>query len=136
MFRIAATLLLTSVLLHAKDVTITVTGVRNAKGRIAALVFSNEKGFPDVVKAAAHQAQIPAKAGTVVLKFSGVPAGRYAVSILHDEDGDGKLATNFIGIPREGVGISNGFGDSRPKFAKSLTDIKPGDNLTIALRYP
>jgi uncharacterized protein (DUF2141 family) len=136
MIRIFAAFLLSSLFLHGKEVTVTVTGVRNAKGVVAALIFDKEKGFPSEVKVAAHQAQIAAKPGTVVLKFNGVPAGRYAVSVLHDEDKNGKLATNFIGVPREGVGVSNGFGNAKPKFAKALTDVKPGDNLTIALQYP
>jgi len=136
MIRTLATLFLTATLLHAKDVTVTVTGVRNAKGQVAALLFDKEKGFPSVVKAAVQQSRLPAKPGTVVLKFTGVPAGRYAISVLHDEDSNGKLATNLLGVPREGVGISNGFGKARPDFAKALTRITPGDHLTIALRYP
>jgi len=33
--------------------------------------------------------------------------GKYAVSVFHDENSNGKLDTNFLGIPREGVGASN-----------------------------
>jgi len=39
--------------------------------------------------------------------FPGVAPGRYAVSVFHDENSNGKMDTNFIGIPREGVGASN-----------------------------
>ncbi len=40
------------------------------------------------------------------VNFAGIAPGRYAVTAQHDEDGDGKLKTNFIGMPKEGVGIS------------------------------
>lgn len=40
-------------------------------------------------------------------EFSGIAPATYAISVFHDENSDGKLATNFIGIPREGVGASN-----------------------------
>ena len=33
--------------------------------------------------------------------------GVYAVSVLHDENGNGKMDKSFIGIPREGYGASN-----------------------------
>jgi uncharacterized protein (DUF2141 family) len=39
--------------------------------------------------------------------FSGIAPGTYAVALFHDENGDGKLDTNFMGVPREGVGVSN-----------------------------
>jgi len=37
----------------------------------------------------------------------------YAVSVFHDENYNGKLDTNLLGIPREGVGASN---DARGNF--------------------
>ena len=39
--------------------------------------------------------------------FKDVPAGTYAVSYIHDENGNGKMDTNFMGIPKEGYGCSN-----------------------------
>jgi uncharacterized protein (DUF2141 family) len=42
-----------------------------------------------------------------VCEFLGVAPGTYAVSVFHDENSNGKLDTNFMGIPREGVGASN-----------------------------
>ena len=42
-----------------------------------------------------------------VCEFTAVMPGTYAVSVVHDENSNGKLDTNFIGMPREGVGASN-----------------------------
>ena len=42
-----------------------------------------------------------------------LPAGEYALSIFQDVDDDGKLARNFIGIPKEPAGLSN---NVRPRF--------------------
>jgi len=44
---------------------------------------------------------------TQFCEFPGVAAGTYAVSAFHDENSNGKLDRNFMGIPREGVGASN-----------------------------
>ena len=40
------------------------------------------------------------------LSFRDVPFGEYAIWICHDENSDGKLGTNFLGMPNEGVGVS------------------------------
>jgi uncharacterized protein (DUF2141 family) len=39
--------------------------------------------------------------------------GEYAFSIFYDSNNNGKLDTNFIGIPKEPLALSNG---ARPKF--------------------
>ncbi|MCB1704702.1 MAG: DUF2141 domain-containing protein [Halioglobus sp.] len=36
-----------------------------------------------------------------------LPMGEYALSAFYDRDGDGELTTNFIGMPREPIGLSN-----------------------------
>lgn len=41
-------------------------------------------------------------------EFKKIPAGTYAVTILHDENSDGKMNFNWIGMPTEGYGFSNG----------------------------
>ena len=45
--------------------------------------------------------------GRASCEFPRVPAGVYALSVFHDENLNGRLDTNWLGIPREGVGASN-----------------------------
>ncbi len=40
--------------------------------------------------------------------FLDILPGTYALAIIHDENMDGKLATNFLGVPTEGYGFSSG----------------------------
>jgi uncharacterized protein (DUF2141 family) len=54
----------------------------------------------------AYHATIKAN-GRLELQFADIAPGDYALAILHDENGNGKVDTNFIGIPKEGVGFSN-----------------------------
>lgn len=42
-----------------------------------------------------------------------LPEGEYALSIYQDENSNGKLESNFIGLPKEPAGLSNNL---RPKF--------------------
>ncbi|MBX7145913.1 MAG: DUF2141 domain-containing protein [Alphaproteobacteria bacterium] len=41
------------------------------------------------------------------LHFKNVPAGHYAVSLLHDINQNGMMDYNWVGIPIEGYGFSN-----------------------------
>ena len=44
---------------------------------------------------------------SVSVVFPQVPAGKYAVAVFFDLDGDGVLDTNVLGIPKERYGFSN-----------------------------
>jgi uncharacterized protein (DUF2141 family) len=49
----------------------------------------------------------PQSRGTAASSFADVQPGTYAIAVFHDENSNGKLDSNFIGIPREGTGASN-----------------------------
>lgn len=120
----------------AVDVTITVKGVRNAKGRIAALAFVDGKGFPDRVADARTQAIAPARVGDVTLVLKDVPEGKVALTVLHDEDADGKLRRNIIGIPTEGVGMTGKpLGNRSPRFEEAIVEIRGDQKREITLKY-
>ncbi len=44
-------------------------------------------------------------AEAAILQFGNLPSGTYALALIHDENGNGKLDTVF-GIPKEGFGFS------------------------------
>ena len=55
----------------------------------------------------AARARIKAVNGELVYRFEDLPPGTYAVQVMHDENDNGKLDSNFLGIPSEGYGFSN-----------------------------
>jgi uncharacterized protein (DUF2141 family) len=121
---------------HAADITITVKGIRNNQGEIAALAFVNGNGFPDRVALAKAQAQVPAREGEVTIVLKNVPKGKVALTILHDEDRDGKMKKNLIGVPAEGVGMTGKpLGNRPPKFEESTVEIKGDEKREITLKY-
>lgn len=91
----------------AGAIAITVTGLRSDDGQVAALLYDQAKGFPTDPKRARVTRGASIQDRTARLTFVGVAPGTYAVAVLHDENKNGKLDTNFIGIPKEGVGASN-----------------------------
>ena len=89
--------------------TIKVVGARNAKGKIGVALFQGPEGFPENASAAfrSEQATIDSQTMSAEVVFRDVPQGVYAVSVLHDENMNGKLDKGLFGIPQEGYGASN-----------------------------
>ena len=112
--------------LPAADLEITVEGVRNAKGTVRLVLHDKPEKFPRG-KATAHL-DLAARKGTVRGVLSGLAAGTYGLSLLHDENDNGRMDSNFIGLPKEGYGFSN---DARatlgpPSFAAAAFTVGPG----------
>jgi len=89
--------------------TVRVTGARNTKGKIGVTLFQDAQGFPDDTSKAVRQQSVEIDSNTrsAQVTFKDVPQGTFAVSVLHDENGNGKMDKNFVGIPKEGYGASN-----------------------------
>jgi uncharacterized protein (DUF2141 family) len=110
--------------------------MRNDKGQIVCALFSPAADFPKNGDKAVARAKALMSHGHSVCEFPGVAPGRYAVSVFHDENSNGKMDTNFMGIPREGVGASNNarghFGP--PKFDDAAFQYSGGKlDLTITI---
>ena len=84
-----------------------IAGLRNDKGQVLCSLFSSATDFPKKTEKATAHARSDISHGRAVCEFGGIAPGTYAVSVFHDENSNGKMDTNFMGIPREGVGASN-----------------------------
>jgi uncharacterized protein (DUF2141 family) len=117
--------------------TVRVTDLRNHNGQMLFSVFKSADGFPkEKDKSVAWQAK-PADADTIVFTVS-LPPGKYAASVLHDENKNNKMDMSFLGIPKEGYGVTN---NPKPdyrqaRFDEAVFDLGPGGaTLTISLQY-
>ncbi|MFA7587082.1 MAG: DUF2141 domain-containing protein, partial [Novosphingobium sp.] len=86
--------------------------------------------------ASARRVKVPANS-TTEIDFGPVPAGTYAVSLLHDENGNGKMDMAIM-IPREGFGFSRNptitFGP--PRFARAAFPVSAqAVRETVRMRY-
>jgi uncharacterized protein (DUF2141 family) len=87
--------------------TVVVEGVNEKDGNIGMLVFDSDKGWPDDRKAALRDIAVPAKPSTVnTIEVPNLPAGKYAVAVIHDVNKNHKLDKNFMGVPTEQWGMS------------------------------
>jgi uncharacterized protein (DUF2141 family) len=96
----------------ASSLKVTITGLRSDKGTVMVSVHRTAEGFPGSGKVF-KQLTLSIKEGVATTTLSELAAGPYAIAVIHDENGNGKLDTNFMGIPKEGTGASR---DPRPKF--------------------
>ncbi len=108
-----------------------ISGLRNEKGQVLCAIYSSADGFPKRSDKALAHARSSISDRHAVCDFPGLNAGTYAISLFQDENSNGKLDTNIMGIPREGVGASNNakghFGP--PKFeAAAFSSISQCDS--------
>lgn len=122
------------------SLTVKITGIRNAKGRINIALFRDGKGFStDIASAVAGQSvEIDPKTLSATVEFKNLPQGDYAASVLHDENLTGKMDFDAQGIPQEGYGISNNpdttQGPPTPEEAKFAVN-QPESVIEIKMTY-
>lgn len=127
--------LLLAALLCRAQLEIVVKEVKSDKGNVRVGIFKDKGTF---LKKAAYGRVVKAAKGEVTVIFDDLPQGRYAISVIHDENENGELDSNIIGIPKEGFGFGNNamgtFGP--PGFEKASITVEPGKNLiSVSLRY-
>jgi uncharacterized protein (DUF2141 family) len=89
------------------EILVSISGLKNQKGQVLIYLFASKTGFPTEFKSAFKSGKANISGSVSQYIFSEIPPGNYAIAIVHDENGDTKLDTNFIGIPSEGIGVSN-----------------------------
>jgi uncharacterized protein (DUF2141 family) len=81
--------------------------LRSNDGTFRCELFNSARGFPSDGKAAVGHQVVRVQNKRAVCVFQGLPPGEYAVVAMHDENDNGKMDYNFLGIPVEGYGFSN-----------------------------
>jgi uncharacterized protein (DUF2141 family) len=81
-----------------------------ADGGVVRCGLFTEKGW---LKAPVQAAVASVRGGAAVCVFKGVTKGVYGISAFHDQNNNGKLDTNFIGLPTEDYCASR---DARSSF--------------------
>jgi uncharacterized protein (DUF2141 family) len=104
-------------------IEVTIRNIQPATGNIRVGLFNNEDDF---LKNAVQGKVVKASATEVRVVFDNLAKGEYAVSIIHDENENGELDTNAIGIPKEGFAFGNNamgtFGP--PSFEKAKVQVE------------
>ena len=121
-----------------EDVVVTVGSLQSDQGKVACAIYSEKfaDSFPGME--ATQRLFVPIKGNTATCRFSDLKQGLYAVAAFHDENDNGKLDTNWLGIPVEGSGASNGAKGymGPPKFADAAFEYSGGKHeLKVDMEY-
>lgn len=117
----------------AADLTVSIIGAKPAQGQFLVSVFDRSETWM----------KIPVVSQTLNVAADGssgsvfdLPAGTYAIALVHDANGNGKMDSTKLGFPSEAFGFSNGARARfcQPSFGKAAFRLtEPGTRLTISL---
>jgi uncharacterized protein (DUF2141 family) len=117
-------------------VDLTVEGFESARGQALVSLYLDKSGWPgDATKAFATQTVPIDHDLRAEVEFDNVPAGPFAVSVVHDKNDNRKLDKGLFGIPREPYGFSR---DARstfhaPSFDDARLEIAPDESRSITV---
>ncbi len=115
--------------------TVTVTNVPGAKGAMLIGLYDSAESFTE--KPLADSPKIAVKStGDLIATIKKVKPGTYAIAVIQDLNGNGKLDRNFVGMPKEPLAFSviKEIPKGKPDFASCSFEVKDEDvAMTISL---
>ena len=119
----------------AAELVVRVGGLATAEGQVGCALFSGPEGFPMDNGRASQQWQ-PARVTGVSCRFEGLAAGRYAVAVSHDLNGNHRIDTRLFGIPAEPWGVSNNVRPAlrAPRFDEAAFALGAEQALTLDIQ--
>lgn len=115
----------------AVPLQIEVAGLRKDQGQLLLKLVDSVEAYDGKGKSVAGEKR--AASGTSQSFSFDVPAGRYAVMVVHDENDNGKMDSNILGIPSEAYGFSNNPRVMRkPTFEETAFEL-PADGASIKI---
>ncbi|MFZ6012477.1 MAG: DUF2141 domain-containing protein [Bacteroidota bacterium] len=113
---------------------ITVKNIKEQKGTIRVGLFTTENDF---LKKAKEGKVVKVSGTEITVAFDNLQLGDYAISVIHDENENGELDSNMMGIPKEGFAFGNNamgmFGP--PSFDKAKVSVRGEEKQVINLKY-
>lgn len=128
----------TNILAEEKyEIRIIIDDLQNSNGYIRAALYNSKENYEKSREKPYKTESVRITNNKAQVIFQNVPVGVYAIAILHDENNNGKMDRNFLGIPKEGFGFSNNpkvlFG--APKFDEIKFDLNKNLVINIKIKY-
>lgn len=120
--------------------TVEVQKLRGTRGHLVVMVFPERaaKDFPTRYPAALVTRTFALSEGAGPFVLEGLPPGRYALRVHHDENADGQLQKRLF-IPQEGLAFSGGATlrwSGPPSFSEAAFLLSGDVTQTVVLTYP
>lgn len=121
----------------AAELRVKVSELRSNAGNVHFALYVTPQSFPKR-EGRYKGTHVAARSLAALAVFTGLKAGRYAVAVYHDENGNGEFDQGFFGIPLEGYAFSNGATAffTPPSFIEAAIDLN-GEitEITIPMTY-
>lgn len=112
-----------------------VVNLRNNQGKVRAAIFRSKEGFPMQRTKAFKTVEANIQNGKALLKLTELPHGEYAIVLMHDENNNKEMDSNWAGLPKEGYGASNDAKATiRPPRYEDAKFILKSDKLAIQIK--
>ena len=129
---LTATLLAATSAASAADLRVKVIGITAQTGTINMLVMNSDAAWTGKGKPVTGRREKVA-GDTLEIAIPDLAPGKYAIRLMHDENDNGKLDTNLVGMPTEGYGFSNNPRVMRAAtFDEALFEV-PADGAAITI---
>jgi uncharacterized protein (DUF2141 family) len=121
---------------YGAELTISLANIESDQGQLMVAVLSDESAFRGE-KAAQLSVLLPPRKGQVSFTTDALAPGTYAVQVMHDENGNGELDNNLVGMPTEPWGFSNNaMGSFGPPGWQDVSfDLEDNTLITIDLNH-
>jgi uncharacterized protein (DUF2141 family) len=126
--------------LPAAELVVRIHGIEENTGALRIAVYDQARAWLTSDVAAArvidlHDLTAGADGTTYEVVLRAMPAGRLAIAVFHDRDGDGRLGRGLFGVPAEPVAFS---GRHRwkipPGFEEAAFSLQEQQPTTVAMR--
>ncbi|MBC8884551.1 DUF2141 domain-containing protein [Flavobacterium piscinae] len=119
-------------LLAQSKLTVNIKGLKNNKGQVVVGLYQGEKNF---LRKVYFGKVVSISNKEAVVEFDHLPSGEFAISLFHDENGNGKLETGWFGIPKEDYACSNGAKGfmGPPKYSDAKFTINQNKTINIKI---
>ena len=119
----------------SSDLTVNISGIESIKGSVYIAVFSDSESFPVFGKQWRGES-ISVTKKLMSYTFKNIPHDTYALAVFHDENNNGILDKNALGIPLEPYGFSRNARSrfSAPPFEDAQFELKGKQSIDISIR--
>lgn len=90
----------------AAELDVRILNIESTQGQLMIAILASKAAFAGE-EAPRMSLILPPKADGVHFSTDALPAGEYAIRVMHDRNGNGELDSNLIGMPTEPWGMSN-----------------------------
>ncbi|HOY21864.1 MAG TPA: DUF2141 domain-containing protein [Cellvibrio sp.] len=135
--KVLSTLLFSSLLslnATAHELVLQVDQITKTKGVMMIALYNSADSYKSD-KNVFNGQKVAVTQGTLTVNFGDIPAGNYAIKLYQDENENGVIDTNTIGMPTEGYGFSNNGGAmGQPSFDEAKFSVTDKTSIAIRLR--